>query len=371
MKKLLSLLLVLPLVFSALPCAVNAAKEPPSCPAQAAILIEKEDGKVLFSKNENDPLPLASTTKIMTALIVIERCHPEETVTIKKQAVGTGGSSAYLRAGEQLTVLDLLYCLMLRSANDAAVALALHTAGSIDGFARLMNEKAEALGMNNSHFVNPHGLDEEQHYASAADLATLTAHALENELFARIVSTRSMTVGEGENARSLTNHNRLLSSLDGCIGVKTGYTIRSGRCLVSACKRGETVLICVTINCRPDWDCHSDLYEYGFSTVKRTVFEGYRADLPVAGSTLRVHVASENYSLLTSPEGRLSFVPLCPSFLFPPLSCGQKVGQINVVLNGNVIDVIPITAREEVASPPRPGLFSRIVSFILSLFDEG
>ncbi|MBQ8911659.1 MAG: hypothetical protein IJY89_03725, partial [Clostridia bacterium] len=155
-----------------------------------------------------------------------------------------------------------------------------------------------------------------------------------------------------------------------CIGVKTGYTIRSGRCLVSACKRDETTLICVTLNCRPDWDCHSDLYAYGFSLIQRQVFDGFAADLPIAGSNLKLHVASSGYSMLISPNDSLTFSPVCPHFLFAPVSCGDTVGSVQVILNGNVIDVIPITARDSAATPPSPGLFSRILSFILSLFQK-
>lgn len=371
MKKCSALLLILTLLCGAFPTKSLAEKiSPPDCPAGAAILIEKEERRTLFSKNEHLPLPPASTTKIMTAIIVIENCAPDEIVTIPKESVGTEGSSAYLRCGEQLTVLDLLYCLMLRSANDAAVALAFHTAGTVEDFVKMMNDKAKALGLSNSHFENPHGLDHSNHYMSAFDLGTLSAYCLDNSLFCSIVSTKSISVGMGENQRQLTNHNKLLFSLTGCIGVKTGYTIRSGRCLVTACKKNDTVLICVTINCRPDWNTHTALYDYGFSLVKRTVFDGFDGDLAVAGSNLTVHVSSDRYSLLSVPEDRVEFAIVCPHLLFAPITTGAQVGQVRVLLNGNVIDVLPILAREDISLPPAPGLLSKIFSFLLSIFQK-
>ena len=370
MKKFSSILLILSLLTSLFPIGAYADSSPPACPSQAAILIEWQDGKVLFSKNEDLPLPPASTTKIMTAILVLESCDPNQWVSVPREAVGTEGSSAYLRTGERLRVLDLLYCLMLRSANDAAVALAIHVSGSVEEFARLMNNKAKSLGLSNSHFENPHGLDHQNHYTSAEDMARLAAYCLKNPLFCSIVKTPSITVGEGENLRFLTNHNRLLGTLEGCIGIKTGYTIRSGRCLVSACQRDDTLLICVTFNCGPDWQTHTDLYSYGFSQCKRINFDGFSCDLPVAGGNLTVHVSSEKYSQLISPQDHLTFVTCCPHLLFAPISAGQRIGKVEVRLNGTIIDVIPITAREEVARPPSPGFLSKLLSFVLSLFDR-
>ena len=368
MKKLILLILVLSLLLTGLPLSVSAQVTKPAVDATAVILMEASTGQILYEKNANAPLPMASTTKIMTCLVVLEHCDPNEVITVPTDAVGVEGSSAYLRHGEQISIIDLLYCLMLRSANDAASALAIHTAGSIEEFARLMNEKAQKLGLENSHFTNPHGLDHEEHYASAADLAKLTAHALENESFCRIVSTKSYLAGSGENQRALTNHNRLLYSLEGCIGVKTGYTIRSGRCLVSACKREDTTLICVTINCRADWQSHKDLYSYGFSKVKRVLYSGFEGTLPVAGSTLRVPVYAEGYALLTEPESQVSFSLNCPHFLFAPIDKGERVGQVLVVLNGTTIDTIPIYAEENLVLPPEKGPIARFFSAIISFF---
>ena len=228
--------------------------------AEKAIGLDAATGRVLYEKNADDRSLIASTTKIMTALVVCRRCNVLDRVKIPKEAVGVEGSSMYLREGEVLTVQELLYGLMLQSGNDAAAALAIHCGGTIEGFAELMNDKARELGMENSHFVNPHGLDAPDHYATARDLAVLAAYAMDDPIFARTVGAKQVTVGE----RVLTNHNKLLWQLPGCEGVKTGYTKAAGRILVSAASRQGRRLICVTINAPDDWNDHKDLLEAGF-----------------------------------------------------------------------------------------------------------
>lgn len=235
-----------------------------SCSAKSAILIEAASGEIVYEKNAYEKLPMASTTKIMTALVAIEQCDLSQTVTIPSDAVGIEGSSLYLKEGEKLTMLQLLYGLMLQSANDAAVAIAIECAGSVDDFAVLMNQKASELGLKNTHFSNPNGLDEEDHYTTAYDLAQLTAYALKNETFAKIVSTYKYDIGD----RIVVNHNKLLQTYEGACGVKTGFTKRSGRCLVSAAERNGVKLICVTINDGDDWRDHSSLLDYGFTQYK-------------------------------------------------------------------------------------------------------
>lgn len=233
--------------------------------AQAALLLDATEGRILFSQNASARLPMASTTKIMTAIVAIENMPTDYIVTVAKEAVGVEGSSIYLYAGEQITCLDLLYGLMLESGNDAAEALAIAVGGTEERFIMLMNEKARELGLKDTHFSNPHGLPAENHYTSAADLARLTDYALQNELFAEIVSTKKMTACEG--SRYYVNHNRLLFSYEGMIGVKTGYTQASGRCLVTAARRYGRTLICVTLN---DYYCSADhvrMLDSGFSST--------------------------------------------------------------------------------------------------------
>ena len=212
------------------------------------------DDVLVYNKEENKKLPMASTTKIFTALTVIENCkNLADQVVVPKEAVVVEGTSIYLKQNERLTVEELLYGLMLRSGNDAAVALAVHTAGTCDEFAKLMNATATKYGLKNTSLKNPHGLDQKDHYTTAKDLATFTMHSLKNPIFRKIVSSKSYEIAERENCpyRYFVNKNRLLNSLDGCIGVKTGYTSKAGRCLVSAINDGEKDIVCVVLNCKP------------------------------------------------------------------------------------------------------------------------
>jgi len=222
---------------------------------------------VLYEKNADKRSLIASTTKIMTALVVLEHLPTDRAFAIPPEATGIEGSSMYLRAGESLTVEALLYGLMLHSGNDAAVALALLCAGSMQEFVNLMNLKAQKLGLKDTHFENPNGLDAQEHYSTARDLAKLTAYALQNDEFCRIVGTKTKTIGD----RCLKNHNRLLWMCDGCIGVKTGYTKAAGRVLVSAARRNGRTLIVVTIRDGNDWQDHMRLYDEAFQRFENRV----------------------------------------------------------------------------------------------------
>ena len=211
--------------------------------AQKAILLDAATGRVLYEKNADDRSLIASTTKIMTALVICEQCNVLDRMRIPKEAVGIEGSSMYLQEGEVLTIQELLYGLMLHSGNDAAVALAIYCGGTVEGFAELMNDKARQIGMKDSHFENPNGLDAPGHYSTARDLAILAAYAMENPIFHKTVSTKNITVGQ----RYLRNHNKLLWQVSGADGVKTGYTRAAGRILVSSALRDGRRLVAVTI----------------------------------------------------------------------------------------------------------------------------
>ena len=368
MIRLLAILLSFVLLPASLSTTLPSAAKP-TVNAAGYALVEAEDLYVISSFCENERLSPASTTKIMTALVAIENTRPDEIVTVSEKAAGTEGSSAYLRKGEKLSVKDLLYCLMLQSANDAATALAEHIAGSEEAFALLMNEKAAKLGLKNTHFENPHGLDASTHRTSAYDLAALTAAALRNTVFAGIVSTKSITVGQEENARRLTNHNRLLFSLDGCIGVKTGYTIASGRCLVSACVKNGTTLICVTLGCRDDWEAHRALYAYGFQKVRRFGVSDFSLCLPLAGAKEQsVTLRAEDYSFLSSPDARFSYEICCPHFLFPPIERGEKAGELILKSDGREIVRLALKAEEEIKETEKPGFFKKLLRQLFSLF---
>lgn len=255
------------------------ANEPATFPVsgQAAILMEQSSGRVLYSKNEHQPLKIASITKIMTAILAIESGKLDETVTVSKRAEGTEGSSLYLVAGEKLTLRDLVYGLMLRSGNDAAIAIAEHVGGSVEGFVFLMNEKAEEIGMSNTLFRNPHGLDtDEDHLSSAYDMALLTQYAMENEEYREISSTKDYR-SKGDKVRVFHNKNRLLTEkYSYSTGGKTGYTKLAKRTLVSTASKDGLDLIAVTLNAPDDWDDHMHMFNWGFDhySLERLVSKG-------------------------------------------------------------------------------------------------
>ena len=314
----------------------------PSTSAHSAILIHADTGKVLYEQNADDRMLIASTTKIITAIVVLENCALDETVEIDSRSAGTEGSSMYLREGETYTVEELLYGLMLVSGNDAAMALALHTAGSLEKFAGLMNDKAVELGMTGSHFANPHGLDAEGHYSTARDMAVLAAYCMENDDFACIVSSRSASVHGNE----LYNHNKLLGMYDGCIGIKTGYTMAAGRTLVSCAERGDTRFICVTLCDRDDWDDHAALYDWAFENYEyvRVVDSGTVYHVPaVSGEEAYAHVraAEDGYALLSRGEEWSVSLEL-PPFVICPIYAGEKSGSISVTAGGDAVCTVPL-----------------------------
>ena len=219
----------------------------PEINSRAYVVIDRNSNTVLYGKNENTKRKMASTTKIMTAIIIIENCNLKETIEVSKKAANTGGSRLGLKTGDKITIHDLLYGLMMRSGNDAAVALAEYTGGNIEGFASLMNQKASELGLYNTHFETPHGLDSDGHYTTAYELALLSNYALKNETFKKIVSTKNYSITINGFPKELSNTNELLGNLEGVYGIKTGFTNGANRCLVSACKRNDMDIICVVL----------------------------------------------------------------------------------------------------------------------------
>lgn len=261
MKKITALLAVL----TALSCLCPPAHAV-STHASCAILMDAESGRVLYGQNIHEPRLIASITKLMTALVAAEQGGDlDQTVTVKAEWLGSEGSSIYLAAGEQITLRALLYGLLLQSGNDAAMVIACHVAGDMDGFVAMMNERAAQLGMKNSSFANPSGLNDDNHYSTAYDMALLARACLDNETVAEICATRSITVG----TRTFVNHNKLLHRYEGCVGMKTGFTEKAGRTLVSAATRDGQTLICVTLNDGDDWNDHAKLLDYGFAAYPR------------------------------------------------------------------------------------------------------
>lgn len=340
--------------------------------AESAILIEAGSGRVIWEKDADKQLPIASTTKIMTALIAIENSPEDSMVTVAGEACGIEGSSIYLFKGERLTMLDLLYAVLLESANDAAAAVAIETAGSVENFAAMMNEKARELGLDGTHYTNPHGLDDPDHYSTARDLATLSAYALENPLFREITSTykRIIPLNGSDGARLLLNHNRLLRQYDGAIGVKTGYTKKSGRCLVSAAERDGVRLICVTLNDPDDWRDHTELLDYGFSLYERVLLTPAGDNsfvIPVVNGTqssVRCSNKDELYAVLEKGGREIDCRVELKRFYYAPISEGDILGRVVYSLDGEDIGSVDITADESVDSVvyenPIAGFFKRV-----------
>jgi len=320
-----------------LPCPVEAIS------AQKAILTDAQTGRVLYEKDADSRSLIASTTKIMTALIVCEQCNVLDRMRIPKEAVGIEGSSMYLKEGEVLTLQELLYGLMLHSGNDAAVALAIYCGGTVEGFVQLMNDKAHRLGLNGTHFENPNGLDAPDHYSTARDLAVLAAHAMNNPVFAKTVSTKTVRAGE----RSLTNHNKLLWRVEGADGIKTGYTKAAGRILVSSALREGRRLICVTINDGDDWKDHAALLENGFSqyTVKTIVTEGECLGVRdvAGGQSDKVQLlAAEGFRFSLTEGEKPKIVISGPGFAYAPVVQGAEAGYGYILLGEETVGKVPL-----------------------------
>ncbi len=321
-------------IFSLPLCAVAQSRSVPSVSAQSAILIEAESGTVVYSHQADTPLPMASTTKIATAITALSLADPKTQITVDESAVGTEGSSIYLTAGEVLTLEQLLYALLLESANDAAVAIAVGISGSVEAFAEQMNRMAASVGSEQTHFTNPHGLDDAEHFTTAYELAMLTRHAMQNELFCTIVATRKTTVphmGE-DGVRLLVNHNKLLRLYEGCIGVKTGFTKRSGRCLVSAAERDGVRLIAVTLNAPNDWDDHTAMLNYGFTRFRSVTLcraEECCFSMPVTGgSSQSVLICNTEEITKTLPldSSPIKIVIEAQRFAYAPVAAGEPLG---------------------------------------------
>ena len=332
-------------------CSVQAR----AISAEKAIVLDGKTGRVLYEKCADQKSLVASTTKIMTALIICQQCNVLDRMQIPKEAVGIEGSSMYLQEGEVLTLQELLYGLMLSSGNDAAVALAIYCGGTVEGFAQLMNDKARRLGMKNTHFANPHGLDAPDHYSTARDLALLAGYAMENPIFAKTVSTKAVTVGN----RRLTNHNKLLWQVEGADGVKTGYTKAAGRILVSSASRQGRRLICVTINDGNDWADHKKLLEDGFSKFhqERIVEVGQRlGTLAVFGGEKEwVDVVSaEAFDYPLAQGERVTFVLSAKGLAYAPVVAGSDAGFAYICVDGKAVGKVAVSFEETIEQPARP-----------------
>lgn len=345
--------------------------------AQSSVLIDGTSGRVLYEHNAYEKLPMASTTKIMTGLLACESGKLDETVKASPFASGTEGSSLWLKVGEKLTLEELTYGLMLKSGNDAAVAIAEYLGGSIDAFALLMNKRAREIGAVNTNFVNPHGLDAEGHYTTAYDLALIAKEAMKNEKFREIVSTKTYSIPmEGEKwDRALKNHNKLLWQYEGCTGIKTGFTKKSGRCLVSCAEKNGMHLICVTLNAPNDWKDHKELLDYGFSKYKAKTIanKGVKATAFTYDKENKKSVNllfSRGYRFATSDNDKIS-TNIEYKELKIPAKKGTVAAYMNIYCNGERIDTIELVTDREIK---KTGffklLFEKIRSFFLLIFGK-
>ena len=360
-QKILLLILVLSFLLSIF-AVMALSMEEPTVSARAAALYEPSTKRFIYQKNAKTRLGMASTTKIMTALVTLEQKRLDDTVKIDPRAVGVEGSSLYLKAGEVLTVEDLLYALMLRSANDAALALAYDISGSVEAFAQLMNEKAGALGLTDTHFENPHGLDSENHYTTAEELAIIAAAALEREEFRTISKTYQKTLND-EYDRLVVNHNKLLKLYDGAIGVKTGFTKKCGRTLVGAAERDGLTLISVTLDAPNDWSDHTKLFDLGYSLYEAKTLVGdkdFTYSLPLLDR-------SGEY-VTVAPEGTLRVVRKktdptireeirLPRYLTSPISEGDILGAVIFTDGEDFTETVRLVAKSSTSKEKEKRFF--------------
>lgn len=362
--KILKILLAVLMLLDALCTGILAAEKNS---ARSSVLIDAASGDVIFEKNPHERLGPASTTKIMTALVALENLSPETEISVDPRAVGVEGSSAYLAAGVKYTLEELLYAMMLGSANDAAAAIAYAVGGSIPGFAELMNARAESLGLCDTHFENPHGLDGETHYTTAYELALIARAALGNETFLKIVSTKTMTVGEGDSRRTFRNHNRLLFEYEDVIGVKTGFTKRCGRTLVSAARRDCVTLICVTLGDGDDWRDHRNMLDAGFDLyecIKLCEAGEIHANAHVCGGEREaVSVSNRDGASVVLPKshGEIEMTIELPEFIYAPVSEGESVGRAVFFADGREIAFADLTSDEDCPATEKKNFLQRIL----------
>lgn len=338
--------------------------------AQSAVVIDADTGEVRYEHNADAVLPMASTTKIMTAIVAIEQGDIDRTYTVKPEYTQTEGSSMYLKPGETVSIRDTLYGLMLMSGNDAALAIAGECGGQ-EAFVQAMNDKAQSLGLTNTHFENPNGLDGDTHHTTARELAELTAYALQNPDFREIVSAKNITCA----GRTMVNHNKMLSLYEGAIGVKTGYTKKCGRCLVSAAERNGRTLIAVTLNDPDDWNDHCTMLDEAFAqytpvtlheagdTVGKVAVEGGTAQsVPlIAGHEVTAYLAPGE-QVADSLRGR--------PFVYATVAGGDYYGEIVYQIGEHILKTDTLSYAYDVEQlPPRKGILERCLDFVRGLFD--
>lgn len=332
------------------------------------MLIEAETGTVLYEKNSDVKRAMASTTKIMTAILTIEAGDLDSEFVVDSYAIMVEGTSMGLRKGDRVSRRDLLYGILLPSGNDAANAAAVSVSGSIGSFVELMNQKAEQLGLSSTHFVTPSGLDADGHYTTAHDLARLTAYAMKNATFREIVACQSAQVefGNPPYLRTLYNSNKMLHRYEGAIGVKTGFTDNARRCLVSAAERDGVTLIAVTLNAGDDWNDHEKMLDYGFTKVNCYPLElscSQRVAVAGTGQSVAVRAEADDIALLPEQREALTRRIMLPKFVYGSVNVGDKLGYIEFSLDGRAVKSCPLYAAEGVIVPEEElSLWQRVLA---------
>ena len=384
--ELIGVMLVLAVILSFTKAVeANSDAEELETNSRIALIYDRASGQILYEKNGEKQTPMASTTKIMTAIVVLENADLTETVTINAKAAGIGGSRLGLKKNDKITVNDLLYGLMLRSGNDAAVALAIHVGGSIEGFANMMNEKAKEMGLTNSHFVVPQGLDNEGHFTTAYELAKMADYALKIDKFREIVSTKLTTININGYPKAINNTNQLLGSISGVYGVKTGFTNGAGRYLVTACKRGELDIITVIIGADTTKIRTADtikLIEYASKNyevinIKEIVEEKFEQWLNInegriyVNKGMREHVELyleepefENMAVMKHEKDNVDVEFSSIFYLEAPVAEDQVIGNMKVLVNGETIDVLNICNKEEIAKKGMMDYFMQMLEIV-------
>lgn len=370
------LLAILGAAVLTLPAPAVSGAEEPAVTAKGAVLMEAGAGRILWSQNGEERLPMASTTKIMTALLTLEQPGLDEVFTVNAQAIRVEGTSMGLTEGSQATLRTLAAGMLLASGNDAANAAAVRVAGTQADFVMMMNRRAAQLGMKDTNFETPSGLDGQSHYSTAADMALLARAALENPDFRSLCSQTSLELcyGNPPYDRWLANHNRLLKEYPGCIGLKTGFTKKAGRCLVSAAEREGVTLICVTLSDPNDWRDHTALLDWGFSRVRRTELPGPWTVAVTGGEGESVTVSpgeSPAVCVLEEELPRITWSVELPPFLYAPVEPGQPVGTARCLLDGREYAAIPLIAENAAAAreiPEPSSLWERLCRWIAGIF---
>ena len=372
------LLAILGAAVLTLPAPAVSGAEEPAVTAKGAVLMEAGAGRILWSRNGEERLPMASTTKIMTALLTLEQPGLDEMFTVNAQAIRVEGTSMGLTEGSQATLRTLAAGMLLASGNDAANAAAVRVAGTQADFVMMMNRRAAQLGMKDTNFETPSGLDGQSHYSTAADMALLARAALENPDFRSLCSQTSLKLcyGNPPYDRWLANHNRLLKEYPGCIGLKTGFTKKAGRCLVSAAEREGVTLICVTLSDPNDWRDHTALLDWGFSRVRRTELPGPWTVAETGGEGESVTVSpgeSPAVCVLEEELPRITWSVELPPFLYAPVEPGQPVGTARCLLDGREYAAIPLIAKNAAAAreiPEPSSLWERLCRWIAGIFHK-